>query len=641
MSDRELIVRRDLLLGSLIVGSLCFGFSRPSFAESTISLHEGEVRQYQPATVEQPTISLIETVQLALRNDPNIHLQNETSLIRKGQHQVESGRFDPSVIVGADGEYLQNELSPARLQQQKDLREQARELLETFQTEREEIADRLAGRRERLPEGIAGIIDTLIANENDPAVQNELIGLKEQAEAQAQITLQEIIKDFDELIEDQSTRIEELGSTPHAEIKSGANIDIAYRYPFRNGIVVQPGFDLSYSANQFRGKEQEQAPIYRSLWSFTLDVPLGRGSGLAARAGEDASELVYKASLLSLKQSVSNSIFNALNAYWTLVSAQERAQILRASANLQAKLAELSRIQIESDLIPSAEMDRIRAREANVKSSWIQAERQVQTARFALARQIGLSVESLDQAPRAGDQFPPLKDAVNLDTISPRSFIDYSVEHRHDYKAAQILQNSELVRVKAADINLARQSDVQIELGYSGIRQDAEVGEGIRSAAFGNLVGASVRAKYQLDWEVENNGALGRLASSDAIWKQRGIFARDQRRNIKNNVLFAFNSLRETKQEVGRGTGSTQYYLTTMSSELEKYKVGSSTLIGIILTEERSTDAQLQLVNSRERYAKFVNQLRFETATLFQEDENNQVIINEELTTIPSLAHAR
>ena len=740
LSRSSIFGGNGLMIGLFFL-SLCITHSVN--AENANGEPEDGVFEYQPATAEKSQLSLIEAVQLAIRNDPDIHIQKETSLIRKGELQTESGRFDASLVVEAEGEFVQDELTPEVRKAEEDKRIAARTRLDALEDANTQFNEILGEDRQVPEDGISEFIDTLIErdnqtrtpsdadaqpnqdelaqrvglddevrvedppndNENRPGTLFELFNSEDESltrltgdeiqdeenevrdepntflaseqrtelldfqerlnildtlienrtdpstkqalEAQrastisdAQASLQKSLEEFDQELQDQRDEVEKLGSTPSVNVDSRAGLNLAVRYPLRNGVVVTPAMDVTYSGSQFRGKDQVDAPTYRSIWSLTVDLPLGKGRGLAARADEEAAKLVYQASLLTLKHTVSSSILNALNAYWTLVGAQERAELLKTSVHLQEQLVDLSKAQIDGDLIPKVAIHRVLAREAAVKAQWIRAEESVERARLALANQLGLNVSSLENAPHALDKFPALLQQNDLDSMQSRALIMHSLENRHDYKAARELQDSEFIRLEGTKIDLARTSDLQLEVGYTGVHQDANVGEGIRSALFGNLTGPSVRFDYILDWKINNDTARGQLASQEAISRQNRIITTNLERNIKNSVLDVFNSLKKTVQEVELGNDSTQSYAATMASELEKYKRGYSTLIDTILTEERVTNARLQLVTSKELYAKFIARLRFETATLFREDGQQDLIIEEGLTAVPSLAQA-
>ena len=76
-------------------------------------------------------------------------------------------------------------------------------------------------------------------------------------------------------------------------------------------------------------------------------------------------------------------------------------------------------------------------------------------------------------------------------------------------------------------------------------------------------------------------------------------------------------------------------YLIALDNEKAKRKLSLSTLIDVILTEDRLTGAAISNIDAQSQYAIGIMQLRFETGTLLSGGSRNQVITLEQLITLP------
>lgn len=174
---------RNGLTAGLFIFGLCI--TTDSLAVKSVhAVSASESFQYQPVTTDKSQLSLIEAVQLALRNDPDIYIQKENSLFRKGEFQSESGRFDASLVTDVSGEFIQDELAPDVINTERQKRIAARTRLDALEDANTQFNEILGEDRQIPADGINDFVDTLIERDdqtrtslNDPNAQlnqNEL-----------------------------------------------------------------------------------------------------------------------------------------------------------------------------------------------------------------------------------------------------------------------------------------------------------------------------------------------------------------------------------------------------------------------------------------------------------------------------------
>jgi len=103
------------------------------------------------------------------------------------------------------------------------------------------------------------------------------------------------------------------------------------------------------------------------------------------------------------------------------------------------------------------------------------------------------------------------------------------------------------------------------------------------------------------------------------------------RRQIALNVIQAAGSIKETSERVREAEAAVGFFRSTIDAELERFRVGESTLIDTVLTQQQETDSALVLIAAQRELAGEIAQLRFETGLLLP----NGAVAAPNLTTVP------
>lgn len=639
-------------IGLCLGWGLCVGAAEPPAAGPG---YDPEAYEYEPEAFQGERISLLEAVRLTLENSPTILLEAQNARFREGLLQEQTGAFDAVLNATTSYEYRQQELTFNQRNQQVMSREDRRTRVDAARARAEATQD-------RLDEIIAAQEDRRGAIFSDPTLQaqvdllNQLIDTAPNDEVRSEYEriLQENLQSLRETFEDdlENARQQEtaaldelrrLGRVPTVEERWEAVFDISYVKPYRSGIRFTPYFNFAATGSNFRGKPddpefggQGTKDQYRAGLGFRVFVPLGRGRGFdSAAAAETAAKIDYEASLAAFQHANSVAVLNTLVAYWNLVAAQERVDVFAQSFGLQNDLVNKTNDLIEGDIVPRAELARVNARQAEIEATLNDARRALYTARIGLARTIGLTVESDEQAPLAADPFPAPGSEEWLDDVTLQRLILEAVQRRSDYQAARQLQSSGKVLLRAARLDLKPRVDFNGDFSYTGLDEQQAADEGIEGALLGKWVGPTAALSLDGEFPLKNNVQKGRLLQSVADYQQRVISASDLMRSIKAGVLRLARSVESAIDEVALNEQSVGYYQQTHRDELDKLSFGESTLINTILTEQRLTESLLAKVGAQLRYAQFLSQLRFETGVLVEHGEDGSHVSAEELRSLP------
>lgn len=615
---------------------------------------------YAPATLSTPRLTLREAIDLALANDPALHLAREQAAASRGSLLMASGAFDTVLAVAPAFEHQTSVVGRPGMRNQELLRNLSREIATTFRL----IADDL--RRQLDLQGNIpliqcppGLVITIggepVCLSNRERAQWEIIEIitrRPELEPQRR-TLEEaarrraeqiaLILDITALASRGLLRT--MGVRATLEDRTSLELQLSAAKVYRSGIAVTPVLGFSASKDNYRGKRLDPTyggkgnlNAFTSIAGLSLDVPLGKGRGEAATgAAERAGRLNLQASLESEAHAVAATVLRTLLAYLELAAAQERLELFMASEGRQASLVAMGEALQKAGELAEADLITVRARLASTRTAVAQAHRSVAEARIALALAMGVAVESLEGAPLAAETLPPPPAEGDLDAWRQQQVAQLARARRADLKAARRLEESARQLAEAARLDLRRLSTLSFQAWYQGLWEGKSPKDmrntlvGWERALFGGQVGPSARLLLTVEWPFANNVARGRYLEARALYHAGGIQARNLERVIAGRVEELTGAVLKARAEVARGQEAVELYDQLIEAEVERFRLGEATAADLVLTEENRIGAALALVTARQRLATAVAQLRFELGTLVRYRISNQRVVVEEV----------
>ncbi len=613
---------------------------------------------YAPVTLSTPRLTLREAIDLALANDPGLHLAREQVTASRGSLLSASGAFDTVFAVGPAFEHQTSVVGRPGMRNQELLRNLSREIATTFRL----IADDL--RRQLDLQGNIpliqcppGLVITIggepVCLSNRERAQWEIIEIitrRPELEPQRR-TLEEaarrraeqiaLILDITALASRGLLRT--MGVRATLEDRTSIELQLSAAKLYRNGIAVTPLLAFSGSKDNYRGKRLDPTyggkgnlNTFTSIAGLSLEVPLGKGRGEAATgAAERAARLNLAASLEKEAHAVAGTVLRTLLAYLELAAAQEKLELFTASEERQASLVAMGEALQKAGELAEADLITVRARLASTRTAVAQAWQSVAEARIALAETMGLAVEKLEEAPLAAEMLPPPPAESELDAWRQQQLAQAARALRADLKAAHRLEESARELAEAARLDLRRLSTLSFQAWYQGLwegkspKDMRNVLVGWERALFGGQVGPSARLLLTVEWPFANNVARGRYLEARALYHSGGIQARNLERVIAGRVEELTGAVLKARAEVARGQAAVELYDQLIETEVERFRLGEATAADLVLTEENRIGAALALVAARQRLATAVAQLRFELGTLVRYRISNQRVVVE------------
>jgi outer membrane protein TolC len=197
------------------------------------------------------------------------------------------------------------------------------------------------------------------------------------------------------------------------------------------------------------------------------------------------------------------------------------------------------------------------------------------------------------------------------------------------------MQLSGKILVDAARINLRPQVGLNVRTSYASNTEDSRADA--YWLAYGREVGPSVSAALSFAWPLENNLARGQFEQSSSFYQQSLIQTDQLSQSIVSSVMVDVSAVQLGREAIDQAQESADDFEKALENEREKLKVGNSTLLNTIETEQNLTNALLQVISARQQYATSIAQLRFDTGTLLPHTAQS-VFNRDDFLTLPPVS---
>ncbi|MEK7684848.1 MAG: TolC family protein [Verrucomicrobiota bacterium] len=435
------------------------------------------------------------------------------------------------------------------------------------------------------------------------------------------------------------TELERINSVGRAHLTETVRDVTDYRLglskQFRSGLTVSPGIEITRSADNL----DEQPALNRANISFVVNVPLLKGLGREATgAAERAARVGHEAAALDLQHVIATRVLNVASAYWNCLGAEKQAAILKASENRAAELVDRVRELVKAGEFPAAELKQVQADQAEKTAARIAGEQRFWQAQQNLALALGLPADKLMTPPVPEETFPrPPAEALPW-RFQGQPVLERSLNRRADYQSALKAQQAAEILLAAARNNVKPQLDLNLEVGYAGLDEGSQFRRFFSSLETRNYAGPNALATLRLNFPLANNAARGLLLQRDAAHQQSLIRSQDLARNISSGILVALNELEQTIEELKKAHEAAGYYREAVENEREKLRIGTSTVIDVITTADRLSNALVNEISAQSRYATSLARVRFETGLLVPPATDRSFSLSlEDFITIPQV----
>ncbi|MEM7051283.1 MAG: TolC family protein [Acidobacteriota bacterium] len=380
----------------------------------------------------------------------------------------------------------------------------------------------------------------------------------------------------------------------------------------RGGTLLQPRFDIERDPGTVA-----DATVNVGTLSLALTQPLLRGRGRTATAADErASRLDVAAAERDLHQLIEGRVRSVARQYWRTVAAQDRLAILQATEDSSRQLLATTRLLVDADQTPRADLVLIEADLTAKEIDRIAAESALFAARQDLGREMGLDAQALQALAPPSDALPTITASADLPTLpAAQRFVDLATERRHDLAALRLRREATTALRTAARSGLLPALDLTFVPSYSGAIEGSSVDD-FFSSTVRNSPGLSSELRLQLGLPLRNRAAEGRWLQATARDRTSELLVEELLKGLAADVPTAVDAVERSRQQVRLAAASVRLFEKAVANEEKKLRAEASTLIDVITQRDRLTAARQRMITARLAYAQALIDLRFQTATL-------------------------
>jgi outer membrane protein TolC len=414
------------------------------------------------------------------------------------------------------------------------------------------------------------------------------------------------------------------------------NYSLSLNDPLRNGIVLSSKVGITSTTNtnnditsKSYGMGNMSAQNLGSV-GFSISIPLLKGNWESASAGETAAKLEVEAARQDLRYTISQNIQNTVQAYWALLAAHKNLEITKESEEGISLMVDQTRKLIKADELPASDINLLLANQLNKTSLRISNEQALLSAQQALGQLMGLTYQQISTL-NPTDEFPPTTSEIPVHENQLARLTHLAMERRSDLAAALLRQDSARTLTSADKNNLKPQLNLTGSIGYAGLVEGGNPIEGLSQ----NISGANFGTTISYLWPFDNNVARGRYRQQAALYDQSTIQIANVTRSIGLGVEIAMSGLMRSAVQLKKSEEAVKFYNISVENEKIKYKLGNSTMVDILTTNDRLLNERLNYISYRLNYLSTLVQLNFQAGALLAESEMGQSIRLDQLISIP------
>lgn len=407
-----------------------------------------------------------------------------------------------------------------------------------------------------------------------------------------------------------------LGINPNSPFfvtrQDNTGVTVQAQQTFRNGISFTPLISVT------RDITNQETPVgSTSLIGFSLNVPFlqGLGPNAAAPATERAARVNVEISKLNLEFTITEEVFNTINAYWNCLLAQDTVRIAWSNEAAARQLVQITQALIDGFVQPAVQMAQAQGNLEQYVSQRMLAEQQQSQASQQLAVAIGLSAEEVKKELLVVGQFPRPNERSPLKAEDIIPLVDLAAKERRDLMAARKTAEANELLVLGAKNTTLPQLNAAFGAGFAGIQRGNTAANSVGSLNH-NLTGVNMFGSVSLSLPVHNDAAEGALMQqkSQLLQAQTQIYL--QSSQVASNVVTAAKSVINTKRALEQAEASAENQRKSVVAQEQLFALGLSSIVEVITTETNLASADLTVATNQAQYAIDVAQLRFATGTL-------------------------
>lgn len=368
--------------------------------------------------------------------------------------------------------------------------------------------------------------------------------------------------------------------TPQVQSTGGSGSTITTTTSDASGTITEllpTGAAINLSGNYDLTSTETARPASSYGWNINLTQPLLKGGGLDVNlASVRQSRLNEQGNILSLKDTLMNTLVSVVKAYRNYVQAIKSLEISKQSLERSRELIETNRELIAAGRMAAIEIVQSEADLANKEFSLLSAENAVDAARLALTKAIDIDKNS---------KISPITLTPSIPAVPYRfeQAIKLAFENRPDYQRS--LLGYESARIQLVTAKNSTLWDLSLVGSYGeNYTRNGSSGSDISNGAWATGLKLTIPIG---DLSIRQ----GLIAADISLKKIENDLAR-QRESIEIEVQDALRTAEMNHRQIKLATLSRTLSEKKVEIETEKLKAGRSTNFQLVSYQNDLVNAQ-------------------------------------------------
>lgn len=343
---------------------------------------------------------------------------------------------------------------------------------------------------------------------------------------------------------------------------------------------------------------------YHAQVDFSITQALLRGAGPSVNlATLRQAQLDVRASEYELRGYAQTLTAEIENTYWDFILAEQEMRVYEKSLELGIRLAAETRERIALGQLASTEIYFAEAEAATREQNLINARSRLENTRLRLLKLMNPPGKTLWDRPIV-PKTPA--DIVQFEIKDIEGHLKVARRFRPDLNQARLsIQRGDLEVVKTKN-GLLPKLDAFIILGRSGYSRTFD--RSFSDLGSGNG-GPDVFAGLTFEFPVFNRKAKAQYERSKLTLSQQKQALDNLTQLAEQDVLSAFVEINRAKEQIRASKVTVRYQEEKLQAEIDRYRMGESTMYRVAQAERDLVDSQVVEVQSRIAYLKALTQL--------------------------------
>jgi outer membrane protein len=423
------------------------------------------------------------------------------------------------------------------------------------------------------------------------------------------------------------TNVLNLSAGVRKKIRTGQTMAFDMNYGFTNN---------NYPFNAFNQPIVNYLGNNASTLNVSLIQPLLRGKGRAIATALEQTYTLYVANAKSNNEFTNSyELWQIGNAYWNYYTAFKSLEIYRENESRIRNVLAVTQELVKGDKKPAGDLVQIRADLASQERQTLMAEQDLYAARIYLGKVIGLSSEESVLLDSPENAFPTIAGSDYRRDLDKADFLSVAREQRADLRAARQGHEALDRQYQLAENNTKPQLDLTGFVSYGSVSTGNGMSDVLSSFSsnYGRNIGTGARLTFT--FPVNNNLARGNLAKSYFALSDQSVVMNNLQRSIELDISNDVNYLHNSVSTLEKAEEVLKYNRDVFNDEQVKFKSGLTTLLSLILFQDRLTAAQLRYLQAHRQFAGAIINLRHDTGTLIRPENKGFTIDQSAFYTIP------